>query len=80
VLFDIKKENYKVRKYEKSCIEKYGVRNVQHYLISEKDLYFGTDIPRIKYLFQNKDNEVVEVYTYNINLVKNNLKLIIYDR
>lgn len=134
VLFDIKKgkkcsENCKVRKYEKSCIEKYGVRNVsQHHLIlekifktsisrklykflsgkkifvqgwepyaidyllkefSEEDLYFGKDIPRIKYLFQNKDHvyfpdiyiksidtivEVKSVYTYNINLEKNYYK------
>ena len=134
VLFDIicgKKcsLNCKLKKYEDTCNQRYGVRNVsQHppifekilkslvsrklyeflsgkqimvqgwesyaidYLLSEfpeDDLFFGKEVPRIKYIFRNKEHtyfpdvyiksidtivEVKSTYTYNLDLEKNYYK------
>ena len=132
VLFDITRGkkcslNCKIKKYEETCMKKYGVRNAsQHppifekilksllsrklyeflsgkqvmvqgwepyaidYLLeefSEDDLYFGKEVPRIKYIFkENKEHiyfpdmyiksidtivEVKSTYTYSLDLDKN---------
>jgi len=123
--------NCKLKKYEETCIERYGVRSVsQHppifekilkslvsrklykflsgnqimvqgwepyaidYLLnkfSEYDLCFGKEVPRINYIFKEKEhiyfpdiyikstNTIVEVkstYTYNLDLEKNYYKFI----